>query len=176
MTTIGYVGLGSNLGPRRENIESALREIALAPGVRLRRMSPLYETDPVGGPPQGSFLNGVAEVEAEMAAAELLLLLQGIEERLGRRRTTRWGPRVIDLDLLLYGDEVSPGPGLVLPHPRMKEREFVLLPLADLNRELPVPPTGRSIGELLDALQGERGDGSSTRPRLVETPGRGGAS
>ena len=175
MTTIGYVGLGSNLGPRRENIEAALREISRAPGIRVRRTSPLYETDPVGGPPQGSFLNGVAEVEAEMAADELLSLLQEIEERLGRRRTTRWGPRVIDLDLLLYGDEVRPGPGLILPHPRMQEREFVLRPLADLNRDLPVPPEGRTVGELLDALDGECRDGSPTR-RPVETPGRGGAS
>lgn len=157
MGTIGYVGIGSNLGDREGNIEAALRELARVPGVRLRRRSPLYETDPVGGPPQGRFLNGVAEVELQIPPGELLSVLLRIEEMLGRERTVRWGPRAVDLDLLIFGDEVREEADLVIPHPRLAEREFVLRPLADLDRDLPVPPGGRTVGSLLDALQGGAG-------------------
>lgn len=155
MPTLAYVGLGSNLGRRAEQIEAALAEISRARGVRLRRCSPLYETDPAGGPPQGKYLNGVAEVESDLPARELLSLLLEVERRLGRTRSERWGPRTIDLDLLLYGSEVLDEPGLALPHPRMRERDFVLRPLADLDRDLTVPPDGRSVGELLDSIDTE---------------------
>jgi 2-amino-4-hydroxy-6-hydroxymethyldihydropteridine diphosphokinase len=156
MAVIGYVGLGSNLGSREAHIEAALGEMARAEGIRVRRRSPLYETDPVGGPPQGKYLNGVAELEVEIPAEDLLAALLEIERRLGRERRVRWGPRVIDLDLLLYGEEVRRGPDLVLPHPRLREREFVLRPLADLRRDLPVPPDGVTVGDLLEAAEGGR--------------------
>ncbi|MCZ6601562.1 MAG: 2-amino-4-hydroxy-6-hydroxymethyldihydropteridine diphosphokinase [Planctomycetota bacterium] len=153
MSVLAYVGLGSNLGPREHHIESALVELDRGQGIHLLRKSPLYETAPVGGPPQGKYLNGVAEIEAEIPAADLLSCLLAIEERLGRVRRERWGPRVIDLDLLLYGSEEFEEPQLILPHPRLREREFVLRPLADLDRDLPIPPDGEKVGDLLDAIQ-----------------------
>ena len=152
MSTVAYVGLGSNQGPREGLIDAALRTMARAAGVRRLRRSPLYQTDPAGGPPQGPYLNGVVEIEVDLCARDLFSLLEEIEDRLGRRRTVRWGPRVIDLDLLIFGGEVHEGPDLIVPHPRMGEREFVLRPLCDLNSDLPVPPDGRSAADLLRTL------------------------
>ena len=152
MSTVAYIGLGSNEGAREERIAAALAEIARSPGVRLRRRSPLYEMEPVGGPPQGKYLNGVAEVESEIPAGDLLILLLGVEAKLGRIRGVRWGPRPIDLDLLLFGGEVHDRPELTIPHPRLREREFVLRPLADLDGTIPIPPDGAAVADLLAKL------------------------
>ena len=155
MGTLAYVGLGSNLGPREDRIEAALGLLSRAGGVRIRRRSPLYETDPVGGPPQGKYLNGVVEVEADLPAPDLLARLFRVEEGMGRRREVRFGPREIDLDLLLFGNEVRNDPDLILPHPRMRDREFVLRPLADLEPDLRVPPDGARVRDLLLRIRKE---------------------
>jgi 2-amino-4-hydroxy-6-hydroxymethyldihydropteridine diphosphokinase len=144
--TVAYVGLGANLGEREETIRAAVAELPDVVAV-----SPLRETDPVGVTDQPQFLNGVAALETELAPHELLDVLLAVERRLGRERRERWGPRTIDLDLLLYGDEVIDEDGLKIPHPRQSERRFVLEPLADLAPQLVVPGLGR-VEDLLAEL------------------------
>ena len=144
--TVAYVGLGANLGDREATIRAAVAQL---PGVVA--VSPLRETDPVGVTDQPQFLNGVAALETELAPRELLDVLLAIERRLGRERRERWGPRTIDLDLLLYGDEVIDEDGLKIPHPRLHERRFVLEPLADLAPQLVVPGLG-GVEDLLAEL------------------------
>jgi len=129
---LAYIGLGTNLGERRANLDRALSLLAASPGVRLLRAARVYETAPVGYTAQPRFLNTVAEVETDLSPADLLAVLQRIEAELGRVRTVRWGPRTIDLDLLLYDDLTLDDPALTIPHPRMAERAFVLVPLAEL--------------------------------------------
>ena len=144
--TRAYVGLGANLGDREATIGAALAEL---PG--LVAVSELRETDPVGVVDQPAFLNGAAALETELSARELLDALLAIERELGRERRERWGPRTLDLDLLLYGEERIDEPGLTVPHPRLHERRFALEPLADLDQELVVPGRGR-VGDLLAEL------------------------
>ena len=144
--TVAYVGLGANLGDREETIRAAVAELPDVVAV-----SPLRETDPVGVTDQPQFLNGVAALETELAPRELLDVLLAIERRLGRERRERWGPRTIDLDLLLYGDAVIDEDSLKIPHPRLHERRFVLEPLADLAPKLVVPGHGR-VKDLLAKL------------------------
>ena len=144
--TLAYVGLGANLGDREGTIRAAVADL---PGVVA--VSTLRETDPVGFTDQPRFLNGVAALETELAPRELLDVLLAVERRLGRERGKRWGPRTIDLDLLLYGDEVIAETGLTIPHPRLHERRFVLEPLADLAPKLVVPGHGR-VKDLLAKL------------------------
>ena len=136
---ICYIGIGSNLGDRRAYIERAIERIRKAKGVTLLRSSSLYETEAVGDVPQGKFLNGVVEVEASLSPRELLRALNRIEDELERTREVAKGPRTIDLDILLYGDEVVDEAGLVVPHPRMHERDFVLRPLKELAPDLRHP-------------------------------------
>ena len=147
---VAYVGMGSNLGAREEHLRRALTGISAIPGVTLLRASSLYETQPVGGPPQGPYLNAAAELTTRLAPEDLLTALQGLEREAGRLREVRWGPRTLDLDLLLYGDEAIDRPGLTVPHPRLAERAFVLRPLAELDAGRIVPGTGATIGELLE--------------------------
>ena len=144
---ISYVGLGSNLGDREDNLRRALERLEeLGP----LRVSSIRETDPVGMTDQPRFLNAVAELETDLPASELLKRLLAIERELGRDRAkeVRWGPRTIDLDLLLHGGETIDEPGLTVPHPRLAERRFVLEPLHELDPEL-VLPDGRAVRELL---------------------------
>lgn len=128
---LAYLGLGSNLGDRRGHLRRGLAQL---PDVV--RVSPVYETDPVGGPEQDPYLNCVAELRTAATAAALLEAARAAEADAGRVRTVRWGPRTLDVDVLLVGDEVHDSPELVVPHPRMWERGFVLVPLADLAPEL----------------------------------------
>ena len=146
--TLAYIGLGSNLGDREENLRRALA--LLEEEVGPVRVSSVRETDPVGVTEQPRFLNAAAEVRTGLWARELLDRLLSIERRLGRDRSaeTRWGPRPIDLDVLLYGDEVIDEPGLTVPHPRLAERRFALEPLHELAPDLALPD-GRRIGDLL---------------------------
>jgi 2-amino-4-hydroxy-6-hydroxymethyldihydropteridine diphosphokinase len=144
--TLAYVGLGANLGDREGTIRAAVADL---PGVVT--VSTLRETDPVGITDQPRFLNGVAALETGLTPRELLDVLLAVERRLGRERGQRWGPRTIDLDLLLYGDEVIDETGLTIPHPRLHERRFVLEPLADLAPKLVVPGHGR-VKDLLTKL------------------------
>ena len=153
-TTIAYIGLGSNVGERETTIRAAVERIGHDPAVEVLRVSSLRETDPVGYEEQPPFLNGAAAIATTRSAAELLGLLLDVERGLGRDRRTaeRWGPRTIDLDVLLYGDETIDQPGLRVPHPRMHERRFVLEPLAELDPGLVVPGRGR-VSDLLAKLK-----------------------
>ena len=144
--TVAYVGLGANLGDREETSRAAVAELPDVVAV-----STLRETDPVGVTDQPQFLNGVAALDTELAPRELLDHLLAVERRLGRERKERWGPRTIDLDLLLYGNEVIDEDGLKIPHPRLHERRFVLEPLADLAPQLVVPGLG-GVEDLLAEL------------------------
>jgi 2-amino-4-hydroxy-6-hydroxymethyldihydropteridine diphosphokinase len=139
-----FVGIGSNLGKSDELIRSALELLASEQGVVVLAVSKLRETDPVGYEDQPRFLNGAAELETQLSPRELLDRLLAIERRLGRVRDDgqRFGPRAIDLDLLLYGEETLDEPGLTLPHPRLHERRFALEPLAELDPALEVPGRG----------------------------------
>ncbi|MFZ8812388.1 MAG: 2-amino-4-hydroxy-6-hydroxymethyldihydropteridine diphosphokinase [Thermus aquaticus] len=153
-----YVGLGSNLGDRAAYLLLGLSALSRLPKTHLLRLSPVYETDPVG-PPQPPYLNMVAELETELSPKGLLAEMLGVEKALGRERRERWGPRTLDLDLLLYGDLVLEEAGLSVPHPRLHERAFVLVPLLDLLPEGRHPLLGQSFAELLASL-----DASSVRP------------
>jgi 2-amino-4-hydroxy-6-hydroxymethyldihydropteridine diphosphokinase len=148
-----FVGLGSNLGDPPEQIRRALELLAAEDGVRIVAVSSLSETDPVGYEDQPRFLNGAVELRTVLRARELLERLLAIERRLGRVRGLgpRFGPRTIDLDLLLYGDAVVEEPGLVVPHPRLHERRFVLEPLVELDPALEVPGRG-PVQALLSGL------------------------
>jgi 2-amino-4-hydroxy-6-hydroxymethyldihydropteridine diphosphokinase len=145
--TLAYVGLGSNLGDR----ESLIRRAAELIGAR--RLSTVIETDPWGHEDQPKFLNAVAEIETPLTARQLLDHLLDVERRLGRERIgPKWGPRTIDLDLLVYGEETIDEPGLVVPHPRLTQRLFALGPLAELVPSLKIPGNG-TVQEALSGLQ-----------------------
>ena len=146
-----YVGLGANLGSREETLREAIVVLDRAPGVDVLAVSELRETEPVGPIEQPSFLNGAVELETTLSARELLDLLLDAERALGRIRGERWGPRVVDLDLLVFGDEAIDEPGLEVPHPRLAERTFALEPLAELAPELVIPGRGR-VSDLLAEL------------------------
>jgi 2-amino-4-hydroxy-6-hydroxymethyldihydropteridine diphosphokinase len=142
-----YLGLGTNLGDRRQNLRDALA--ALPDSVRVLRVSRVYETAPWGYLDQPNFLNQVAEVETALSPLELLGEVKRIEQRLGRKQTFRYGPRQIDIDILLYGRQVITAPGLEVPHPRLAERAFVLVPLAELAPSYRHPLLLRTVSELL---------------------------
>ncbi|MDX6487867.1 MAG: 2-amino-4-hydroxy-6-hydroxymethyldihydropteridine diphosphokinase [Gaiellaceae bacterium] len=152
--TRAFVGLGSNLGDREATILRALARLQEEPGLSVVRVSALRETEPVGYLEQPRFLNGVAELSTELSARELLSRLLAIERDLGRTRDDGppLGPRTIDLDLLLHGDEVIAQAGLQVPHPRMHERRFVLEPLAEVAPGLVVPGHG-SVESVLAKLE-----------------------
>jgi 2-amino-4-hydroxy-6-hydroxymethyldihydropteridine diphosphokinase len=149
--TRAYVGLGANLGSREETLREAIVILDRAAGVDVLAVSELRETEPVGPIEQPSFLNGAVELETTLSARGLLDLLLDAERALGRIRGERWGPRVVDLDLLVFGDEAIDEPGLEVPHPRLAERTFALEPLAELAPELVIPGRGR-VSDLLAEL------------------------
>src|SRR5262249_15637760 len=133
MPVTAYIALGSNLGDRRDYLDRALQALQEHPGINVTQVSGYRETAPVGGPPgQSPYLNAAAELRTDLEPNELLRVLLEVERNLGRVREERFGPRTIDLDLLLYGDRVLAGPSLTVPHPRMQERPFVLEPLAEI--------------------------------------------
>jgi 2-amino-4-hydroxy-6-hydroxymethyldihydropteridine diphosphokinase len=149
-----YLGLGSNIGDREALLRSALDKLQ-APELRLRRVSSLYETEPMGLQEQAWFLNLVAEFESDLFPGQLLLRCQRVERQLGRRRVVVNGPRTIDIDILFIGNSVIRMAGLEVPHPRFHERRFVLAPLAELNAGLRDPATGQSVAEMLHNLRGQ---------------------
>jgi len=144
-----FVALGSNLGDRRALLDFALAQLRASAGIGVLAVSPVYETDPVGGPPQGAYLNAVVALCTSLAPRALLERLLAIEALAGRERSAvRDAPRRLDLDLLLYGDLALAEPGLVVPHPRLPERAFALVPLADLAPDLVHPVLGETFGRL----------------------------
>jgi 2-amino-4-hydroxy-6-hydroxymethyldihydropteridine diphosphokinase len=145
---IVYLSLGSNIGDRRANLRSAIARLE-APDLRILRISPVYETEPVDYVNQEWFLNLAVEAETELPPMELLARAQEIEAAMGRVRAVPKGPRTIDIDILLYANEVVHNAELEIPHPRMSERRFVLAPLADLAPDLRHPVTQRTVREML---------------------------
>jgi 2-amino-4-hydroxy-6-hydroxymethyldihydropteridine diphosphokinase len=147
-----FVGIGSNLGDREGNLRQAVELLSAEDGIDVVVVSEIRETEPVGPVEQGPFLNGAVRIETNLDPRELLERLLAVEQRLGRLRRERWGPRTIDLDLLLYGDNVVNEPGLTVPHPRLHERRFALEPLSDLAPSLEIPGKG-PISALLAELE-----------------------
>lgn len=153
--TIAYLGLGSNLGDREVNIREAIHQISETSGVRLLCESSLYESVPMGVTDQPDFVNAVVRVETDLTALGLLRSVLAIEENMGRVRNFMWGPRVIDIDLLLYGALEMDTPELVLPHPRMYERAFVMEPLMEIAPNLR-SRDGRDLASIVVELKGQR--------------------
>jgi 2-amino-4-hydroxy-6-hydroxymethyldihydropteridine diphosphokinase len=149
-----YISLGTNLGDRMVNLR--LARAALPPDIQVIVYSSIYETEPWGYPDQPSFLNQVVKAQTSLSAPALLAALKVIERNLGRRPTFRYGPRLIDLDILLYGTLVLDTPMLTIPHPRLMERAFVLVPLAELSPDLVHPILGKTIREVLSQV-GDQG-------------------
>lgn len=148
-----YVSIGSNLGDREQNCLKAIDALISAPGVTLVAQSPLYETEPVDFKDQDWFVNGVLKIETDMTPQLLLVTLKEIEKKLGRRRhSIRFGPRVIDLDIILYDKVTMATPELEIPHPRMHERRFVLKPICDIDPNLRHPILHQTMRELNDAV------------------------
>jgi 2-amino-4-hydroxy-6-hydroxymethyldihydropteridine diphosphokinase len=152
-----YIGIGSNLGDRRDLCSRALGLLGMLPHSRLIAYSSAYETEPVGEAVGGPFLNLVARVDTELPVRRLLLILQETERGLGRDIERRLGPRTMDLDLLFYGEQVIHDGDLVVPHPRLHERRFVLIPLAELTRNLVHPVLGQAVSTLLAAIRDPHG-------------------
>jgi 2-amino-4-hydroxy-6-hydroxymethyldihydropteridine diphosphokinase len=130
--SVCYVGIGSNLGKRRENISSAIDKINQLKDTKVAKISSIIETEPVGGPPQGRYLNAAIEIHTHLSPQELLANLQNIETELGRVRTIKNGPRTIDLDILLFDEQKINERDLIIPHPKILERDFVLVPLKEI--------------------------------------------
>jgi 2-amino-4-hydroxy-6-hydroxymethyldihydropteridine diphosphokinase len=160
------LALGSNLGDRRQNLQGAVDGLFDAPGLGFCAVSPVYHTRPVGGPDQPDYLNVVITAETALPARAILDRAHRVEDALRRVRDVRWGPRTIDVDLIIVGDEISDDPELTLPHPHAHERAFVLAPWHDIEPEAEIPGRGR-VADLLDAagLDGVRREaGSDLRP------------
>jgi len=153
-----FLGVGSNLGDRLANLQRAVDLLGASSGVRVRRSSRVWETDPVGGPPQPEFLNVVVEVDTDLDPLDLLRACNRVETDLGRTRDVRWGPRTVDIDLLLIDGLTIDDPALTIPHPRMHQRAFVLLPLLDLDPNPTLPDGTRLLDVRLgpDAAGGAR--------------------
>lgn len=147
-----YLSLGSNLGQRKRNIKRAIALLNKSSHLKLERLSSFYETEPVGFRDQPLFINACLKGRTDLSAVALLRLLKEIEKKLGRRKTRRWGPRQIDIDILFYGKEKIKRRGLIIPHPRIEERLFVLEPLAEISPKFRHPVSGLTMHKLWQNL------------------------
>lgn len=157
MSVTVYIALGSNLGDRAEMLRTAIRKLQETKGIDVLQQSAVYETDPVGYTDQPAFLNMVIKAKTTLSPEALLQVMQQVEDGMGRVRTIRWGPRVIDLDLILYGMEKREEPHLQIPHPEYLNRVFVLVPLLDVWGELPLPFEQKTIRERLQEIKDTQG-------------------
>ena len=153
--TISYIGIGSNIGDRSAFCRSAVQALEGTEGILVGKISSLYETSPVGGPPQRSYVNLVVKVDTDLTPQALLDACKGIERRIGREPSDiRWGPRVVDLDILTFGDEKIVEPHLEVPHPHIRDRRFVLVPLLEVEPDA-VDPWGDPYSGSLDVAEGD---------------------
>ena len=150
--SFAYIGLGSNIGDRKRNIQSAIELIDTTSGLKVVKQSSIHETNPVGGPPQGKYLNAAVKIECDLKPRELLKQLMRIENELGRKRTGKNYPRAIDLDILMIGSGLINMEKLIVPHPRLTERKFALAPLAELAPDLKHPVSNLTIIQHLQNL------------------------
>jgi 2-amino-4-hydroxy-6-hydroxymethyldihydropteridine diphosphokinase len=151
--TVAYLGLGANLGDPIQMLTEAVHVLGDTDGISATRCSSLYRTSPVGKTNQPDFVNIVVRIETTLSADDLMTVILDIEHTLGRVRTDRWGPRTIDIDLLIYGDSRIETERLTVPHPRMLGRRFVLVPLIEIAHDLQVPGTKKSLKEFLDLAE-----------------------
>jgi 2-amino-4-hydroxy-6-hydroxymethyldihydropteridine diphosphokinase len=152
---VAYIGIGSNVGDRTAFVRRAVGELASHPAIEVEATSSLYETSPIGGPPQRSFINVVVRIATDLDARNLLESCQSVERRLGREPSEiRWGPRVVDLDILLYDQDKIGETDLEVPHPRMRERRFVLIPLLEIDPDV-TDPWGTPLRDSLDEAEGD---------------------
>lgn len=152
-----YLSLGSNIGDRRAYLQRAVSALTEHPHIDCRATSPVYETEPVGYTQQPAFLNMALKMKTALAPESLLQAIQTIEKACGRTREIKWGPRTLDIDILLYGNETIRTPELAIPHPHLLERAFVLVPLADLTGKTFLFPDGTSMQEALSNVSGKAG-------------------
>ncbi len=161
---VAYIGFGSNIGDRLKHIQNAIHALSKTEGISLQKISSVYKTDPVGYEAQELFLNGVVAIQTNLSPHTLLPILKDIESAIGRQHRIRWGPREIDLDLLIYGDLCFQTEKLVVPHPEMHLRRFVLAPLAEIAPTLVHPVFQETIQTLLERLDDDK---SVTRTTAV---------
>ena len=153
--TTAFIGIGSNVGDRVDFCRRAVGVLRSVEGITVDAVSSLYETSPVGGPPQRSFVNLVAQIETSLTSREVLVACQAVEQKLGREPSDiHWGPRVVDLDILVYGDEKISEPDLEVPHPRLTQRRFALVPLLEIAPDA-TDPWGARYADVLDEAEGE---------------------
>lgn len=157
MKNIAYLSLGSNIGNREDNLKNAVVELSNQPEITIEAISSIYETDPVGYTEQDLFLNIAVKISTVLSAMQLLEICLQIEKNLGRVRDVRWGPRKIDLDILLYNKENIEMERLQVPHPRMTERAFVLIPLLEIDRSLALPKLYTPLTDVLDEIPDKEG-------------------
>jgi len=157
MENISFIALGSNLGDRFQYLKEAVMQLNNHECVELINTSSIYETDPIGYEDQSAFLNMVVKIRTSLSPLPLLELLQEIERECGRKRDIRWGPRTLDLDILLFNQENIETEQLKIPHPRMTERAFVMIPLFEVDQSVYVPNQAHSISSIIDSLQDKEG-------------------
>ena len=150
-----FIALGTNIEPREKHLNDALQLLVKEEGTTIQKKSSIYKTAPVGYMDQADFLNMVIEINTTLSSIDLLDSCQKIEQQLGRKRTIRFGPRTIDLDILVYNQENSETERLILPHPRMHERAFVLVPLEEIAPQFVIPKIGKSVQDLLKDQSGK---------------------
>lgn len=157
MKNEAYVAIGSNMGNREDYLIKAVQKLNLHPSIGVVNFSSIYETDPIGYTDQAEFLNMVIKLNTDLSAFQLLHVLQNTETEFNRKREVKWGPRTLDLDILLYNHENIVAEHLIVPHPRMHERAFVLIPLYEINENISIPTLKKSLSTIIDQLSDKEG-------------------